>query len=93
MELEGDDFAQIVAEAVREFGRVMAKREVAQRVVECVVERVGLLNGDEVPLYFEAYIAEMEVRNVNEALRLESFCQVVALRIRARVKELEEAHD
>ena len=61
MEMEDDDFAQIVAEAVREFGRLTAKQEAAQRVVECMVEIVSLLNEDEVPFYLEAYNAEMKV--------------------------------
>ena len=61
MELEDDDFAQIVSEVTREFGRVTTKREAAQRVVECMVEIVSLLNEDEVPFYLEAYNAEMKV--------------------------------
>ena len=52
--MEDDDFTQIVAEAVREVGRVTAKRESAQRAVESMVERVGLFNGDKVPSYMEA---------------------------------------
>ena len=83
MEFEDDDFAQIVAEAVREFGRVTAERKVAQRAFESMVERVGLFNGDKVPFYLEAYNAEVEVQGVNDALRLEFFCRVVAPRIRA----------
>ena len=60
-QLEDDDFAQIVVEAVREFGRVTAKQEAAQRVVECVVKRVGLFNGDKVPFYLEANNTDMAV--------------------------------
>ena len=92
MTLEDDDFTQIVAEAVREVGRVTAKRESAQRAVESMVERVGLFNGDKVPSYMEAYHVEMDVRGVNDALRLEFFCQVAAPWIHVEVRELGEAH-
>ena len=47
------------------------EREAAERAVESMVESVGLFNGDKVPFYLQAYNAEMEVRGVNEALRLE----------------------
>ena len=57
-----------------------------------MVERVGPFNGDKVPSYLEAYNAEMEERGVDEALRLEFFCRVVAVRMHAEVKELREAH-
>ena len=36
MELEEDGFAQLFVEAMREFGRAAARREMVQRVVECV---------------------------------------------------------
>ena len=51
MELEDNDFAQIVAEVVMEFGWVKMRREVAQQVVECVVERVSRFNVDKVPFH------------------------------------------
>ena len=70
MELEDDDFAQIMAEAAREFGLVTAKREAAQRAIESMVERVSLFNGEKFSFYLEAYNAEMEVGGVNDALRL-----------------------
>ena len=71
MESEDDDSAEMVAEVVLEFGRVVMRREAAQRAIERVVERVGRFNGDKVPFYLDTYNAEMEVRGVNEALRLE----------------------
>ena len=67
MELEDDDFAQMVAEVVVEFRRVTMRRESTQQVVECVVERVNRFNADKVPFYFEAYNAKMEVRGIKEA--------------------------
>ena len=63
---------------VREFGRATARREVVQRAVECVVESVSHFNGDDVPYYMQAYNEEMNARDVDEALRLEFFCRVVA---------------
>ena len=35
MELEEDGFTELFVEAMREFGRATARREVAQRAVEC----------------------------------------------------------
>ena len=86
MELEEEEFAQILAEVVSEFGRVTEKREATQQAIECVVERVVRFNGDKVPIYMEAYNAEMDVRSVNDALRLEFFCRVMAPRICAKVR-------
>ena len=54
------------------------EREAAQRSVESMVKRVGLSNGDNVTFYLESYNAEMEVQGVNDALRLEFFCLVMA---------------
>ena len=81
-----------MAEVVIGFGRVTARREATQQAIECVVERVIRFNGDKVPFYMEAYNAEMDVRGINDALRLEFFCRVAAPRIHAEVKELGEAH-
>ena len=53
-----------------------------------MVERVNLFNRDKVPFYLEAYNAEVEVQGVNDALRLEFFCRVMAPQIHAEVKEL-----
>ena len=39
----------------------------AQRAVECVVERVGRFNGDDVPSYMQAYNEEMNARDIEEA--------------------------
>ena len=59
MEIDEGSFTELFVEAVREFGRVTARREAAQRAVECVVERVGRFSGDDVPSYMEAYNEEM----------------------------------
>ena len=91
MELDEDGFAELFVEAVSEFGRATTRREVAQRAVECVVERIGRFNGDDVPSYMQAYNKEMNARDVEEALRLEFFCRIAAPRIHAEVKELGEA--
>ena len=58
MELEEDGFAQLFVEVVRvrEFGGGPTRREVVQRVVECVAERVGRFNGDKIPSYMQAYM-------------------------------------
>ena len=90
--MEGGDFAQMFIKAVREFGRATTRREVAQQDVKCVSERVGHFNGEKVPFYMEVYNAEMDVRGINDALRLEFFCQIATRRIYAKVKEIEEAH-
>ena len=86
MELEDDDFAKIVAEAVREFGRVTTEREAVQRAVESMVERVSLFYWNKVPAYMEAYNSKMEVRGVNDAFRLEFFYRVAAPRVRIEVR-------
>ena len=90
MELDKDGFAELFVEVVREFGRATTRREVAQRAVEYVVERVSRFNGDDVPSYMQAYNEEMNARDVEEALRLEFFCRIAAPRIHAEVKELGE---
>ena len=51
MESEDDDFAEMVAKVVLEFGRAVIRREATQRAIERVVERVGRFNGDKVPFY------------------------------------------
>ena len=93
MELEDDDFTEMVAELVTELGRVTMRREAAQQAVMCVVERVDRFNGDKVPFYLEIYNAELEAQGIDEALRLEFFCRVVADRMHAEVKGLREAHN
>ena len=91
MELDEDGFAELFVEAVREFGRAAARREAAQRAVECVVEKVSRFNGDDVPSYMKAYNEEMDGQGIEEALRLEFFYRIAAPRIHAKVKELGEA--
>ena len=90
MEMDEGSFTELFVEAVREFGRATTRREVAQRAIECVVERVGRFNGDDVPFYMQAYNEEMNARDVDEALRLEFFCRVAVPRVHAEVKELGE---
>ena len=69
MELEEDDIAQLVVEAVREFERATTRREAAQQAVECVAERVVRFNGDKVPSYMQAYNEEIDARGIDDALR------------------------
>ena len=52
-----------------------------------MVERVSYFNSVEVQN------VEMDSRGVDEAMRLEYFCRVVAEPIFKEVKELREAHD
>ena len=89
--MEEDEFAQLFVEAVREFGRATTRREVAQRAVKCVAERVSCFNGDDVPSYMQAYNGEMDAQGVEDALRLEFFCRIATPWIHAKVKELGEA--
>ena len=79
MDLDEDGFAELFVEVVREFGRAIVRREVVQRAVECVVERAGRFNGDDVPSYMQAYNEEMDARDVEEALRLEFFYRIAVL--------------
>ena len=81
MELEEDGFVELFVEAVREFGRATTRREAATRAVECVTERVDHFNGESVPSYMQAYNEEMDVRGVEDALRLEFFFQIAYPRI------------
>ena len=90
---EDFDFEEMVAKLVVEAERKMARRDVAQQAVERVVGRAGRFNGDDVPNFLEAYNMEMDARGVEEALRLEYFCRVVAEPIHAEVKELRSAHE
>ena len=92
MESEDDDFTEMVAEVVLEFGGAVMRREAAQRAIERVVERVDRFNGDKAPFYLESYNAEMEAQEVDEALRLEFFYRAVAVRMHVEVKELRKAH-
>ena len=52
-----------------------------------MAERVGCFNGDKVPFFMETYNEEMDVRDIDDALRLEFFCRITAPRIYAEVKE------
>ena len=86
--MEDDDFVEIMAKVVMEFRQATMRREAVQQTVESVFHRVGRFNRDKVPFYLEAYNAEMAVRNIDEALRLEFFCWVVVVWMHAEVKEL-----
>ena len=57
-----------------------------------MAERVGCFNGDKVPYYMESYNDDMNVRGIDDALRLEFFCRIADPRIYAEVKELRERH-
>ena len=48
---------------------------------------VGRFNGYKVPFFMEAYNEEMDVRDVDDALRLEFFYRIAAPRIYAEVTE------
>ena len=58
-----------------------------------MVNRVRRFNGDKVPSYLEAYNAKMVARDVDEALRLDFFCRVVAVQMHSEVRELRKAHN
>ena len=68
---------EAMSKMMMEFSRKGKRRDAAHQAVESMVEQVGYFNGIEVQKYLKAYNAEMGSRGVNEALRLEYFCQVV----------------
>jgi hypothetical protein len=82
----------VAAKIMMEAERKMARQDAAQQAVGRVVGRAYWLNGDDVPKFLEAYNGEMDARGVEDALRLEYFCWVVADPIHAEVKELRNAH-
>jgi hypothetical protein len=92
MESEDVDFKEMAAKIMMEAERRMARRDATQQAVERVVGRAGRFNEDDVPNFLEAYNGEMDARGVEDASRLEYFCQVVAGPIYAQVKELRNAH-
>ena len=61
--------------------------------MESLVKKVGRFNGDEVPKILKAYIAKRIPRDVNEAMKLNFFCQVVVVPMHEEVENLQEAHD
>mgnify|MGYP000406178465 FL=1 len=80
---------QMMERTLMDLGRAKLKRDAVQQVVQCVVDRVGRFNRDRVDrFYLEAYDAKMTARDVDEAIRLEYFCQVVAVGMHGEVKEL-----
>mgnify|MGYP000167333026 CR=1 FL=1 len=58
-----------------------------------MVGRVGRFNGDEVPKILRVYNAEMTKWGTDEAMRLEYFCQLVAVSMYEELKELQEPHE
>ena len=58
-----------------------------------MVDRVGRLKGDEVSKFLKADNAEMTKWDVDERIRLEYICRVVAISMHKEVKELREAHE
>ena len=59
---EDFDFAEMMAKILMEAERKKARRDTAQQAVERVVDRVGRFNGDDVPKFLRAYVAEMTER-------------------------------
>jgi hypothetical protein len=86
------DFEEVAAMVMMEAERRIARRDAAEQVIEKVVGRAGRFNGDDVPTFLEAYNGEMDARGVEDALRLEYFCRVVAGPMYVAVKELRNAN-
>ena len=82
--MDEEDITEVMARIVMEFVRQKERRDTTQRAVKSVVKRVSRFNGDEVPKMLTAYMT----RDVDEAIRLEYFCQVVAVGMHGEVKEL-----
>jgi hypothetical protein len=92
MEMEDFDFEGVAAKIMIEAKWRMARRDAAQQAVERVVGRAGRFNGDSVLSILGAYNGEMDARGIEDTLRLEYFCRVVAGPIHAEVDELRNAH-
>jgi hypothetical protein len=90
--MEDFDFEEMAAKIMMEAERKMARRDAAQQAVKRVVGRAGRFNEDSVPSFLEAYNSEMDARGVENTLRLEYFCRVVADPIHAEIMELRNAH-
>ena len=91
--MDEEYLVEAMSKMMMEFSRKGKRRDAAQQAVESVVKQVGYFNGVEVQKFLKAYNAEMGSRGVNEALRLEYFCRVVAEPIYEEMKEHQEAHD
>ena len=91
--MDGEYLKEAMSNMMMEFLREGNRRSAAQQAVDRVVERVGYFNGAEAQKFLYAYNIEMDSRGVNEAMKLEYFCWVVAEPIHKEVKELREAHD
>ena len=76
-----------------EFSRKLKWRGAAQQAIERVVERVSYINGVEVQNFLKAYDIKMDLRGMNEAMRLEYFCKVVAEKIYKEMKALQDGHN
>ena len=90
---EDFDFVEMMAKIVMDAKRKKARRDAAQQAVERAVGLVGRFNGNDVPNFLRAYNAEMTEWGVDEATRLDFFCQVAAVSRYEEVKELRETHE
>ena len=91
--MDEEYLVEAMSKMMMEFSRKGKRRDAAQQAVESVVKKIGYFNGVEVQKFLKSYNAEMGSRGVNEALRLEYFCRVVAEPIYEEMKEHQEAHD
>ena len=82
-----------ISKMMMEFSREGKRRDAAQQAVGSVVERVGYFDGSKVQIFLKVYNAEMDLRGVEEAMRLEYFCRVVAEPIFEEIKEIQKTHD
>ena len=91
---EDEEYLMVaMSKMMMEFSRKGKQQDAAQQAVESVVKKFGYFNSVEVQKFLKAYNAKMGSRGVNEALRLEYFCRVVAEPIYEETKEHQEAHD
>ena len=86
--MEEEDITEVMARMVMDFIRQKERRDVAQQVVESMVERVGHFNGDDVPKLLRAHNDKIITRDVDEVMRLEYFFRLFAIRMHGEVKEL-----
>ena len=82
-----------MSKMMMEFSREGKTRHAAQQAVESMIKRVGFFDGGKVQKFLKAYNAEMDSRGVEEAMRLEYFCRVVAEPIFEEIKEIQKTHD
>ena len=87
------DDEYLMSKIMMKFLKEGKRRNEAQQVVERVVEQVRYFNGVEVQSFLKVDNAEMDSRGVDQRMRLEYFCRVVAEPIFKEVTDLQEAHD